>query len=669
MLRQLRSAEKIKKVIWIGLLLIVIPSFVAFYGWNSYSNTSGARPMTAAKVKFGLFDTSEVDQPDMQRAEQMLRGQYTSYARNNNVTLEPTSMEKLMGPREILDEAINLEILRHYAKEHGIVVTPQDAIDMLARSIPPEQRSQLDGYLRQQGMTFGQYLERTQDAMLMQRVRDSLTAQTRVTHYEAWLDYQLKNERLLVDFARFDAADFSTSVTVDEKGLQDYFKENVAKYRIPDQVKYSYVLVTKEDLKTSITVSNDEITSYYEEHQEDFRLPRTAAVRQIMIKKPAPGSASAEDLTSGTEAARSKANDLYERIVKGEDFATLANQYNEETRIPPREDANTTASDKNTTAGGYLGTVSEAHMKSFYGDEWTSAVFNQKPGGISPPVETQRGFFIVKPETIKQGLVQPLAEVRSRVEQKVRDEKVEPIFEEAGAVLREEADKGGNLQKLAEVTSRTVKNTDKVDRRADFVPGVGLLGDFKEAVQDLQKGGRSDVMSDQNRHLVMEVQEEFPAHDPSLDEVREQVVQAYKEMKGREMAKAAAEKVKAAATDLEKLKTAAVDAGTTVTRTRPFTRTDAATVLGPVRNFTESSAGVRKGSINLDPLGDPAAPQGYLVWHLAEVTEPSRAEFAKQLSKNMQEIEEHKREVLLVEFLRDQRKKLNDRIEISKAYR
>jgi peptidyl-prolyl cis-trans isomerase D len=673
MLRQLRSAEKIKKIIWIGLLLIVIPSFVAFYGWNSYSNTQGARPMTAAKVKFGLFDTAEVDQPDMQRAEQMLRGQYASYGRNHNMQLDPATVEKLAGPREILDQAINLEILRHYAKEHGIVVTPQDAVDELARSIPQEQRPQLDMYLRQQGMSFGQYLERTQDAMLMQRVRDSLAAQARVTHYEAWVDYQLKNERLIADFARFDTADFTTSVTVDDNELQSFFKQNIAKYRVPDQVKYAYVLVTREDLKTSLTITDDQVTSYYQEHQEDFRSPRTATVRQIMVKKPNArdaGTTSAEALTSATEVARVKAEDIYQRIVKGEDFATLANEFNEETRTPPREDAETTATDNNTTAGGMLGTVSEARMKSFYGDEWTSAVFNIKPGAVTQPIETQRGFFIVKPESIKEGLVPPLDKVRAQAEEKLRAELVEPLFEEVGERLRHVAEnEGTGLQKLAQETSRTVQTTEKVDRRADFVPGIGLLGEFKEAVQDLQKGGRSDVMSDQARHLVMEVQEEFPAHDPSLDEVRTQVVQAYKEKKGREMAKAAAEKVKGAAKDLESLRTAVVEAGTTLTRTRPFTRSEAATVLGPVQDFVNASAGARKGSVSMNVLGDPENPQGYIVWSLETVTEPSRAEFAKQLGKLSQELENNKREVLLQEFLRDQRKKLSDNIEISKAYR
>lgn len=668
MLRQLRSAEKMKKVIWIGLLLIVVPSFVAFYGWSSYSNTSGNKPITAAKVKFGLMDTAEVDQLDMHRAEQMARGQFMSYARNNNVSLDPAGLDKFVGSREIVDQAINLEILRHYAKEHGIVVTPNDAVEELAKQIPPEQRKMLPEMLRRQNMTWDQLVQQTQDGMLMQRVRDTLGAQTRVTQYEAWLDYELKNEQLTADYVRLDTSDFVSSVTVDDKGLDEYFKQNIAKYRVPDQVQYQYVLVTKDDLKTSITVTEDEITSYYTNNQEEFRQPRTAQVRQIFILKPTPSpKQSAEELTSATEAARAKANDVHQRIVKGEDFAALADQFNEETRRVPREDANTTSPDAQTTAGGYLGLVSETKMKAYYGDEWTSSVFNLKPGAVSQVIETPRGFAITKADSIKEGLVDPLDKVRKQVVEKIRTQKVEPLFEEIGNAMRD-LPEGTSLQKLAEVTSRTVQSTAKVDRRADFLPGVGLLGEFKEAVMDLQKGGRSDVMSDTNRHLVMEVTEEFPAHDPSLDEVREQVVQGYKEMKAREMAKAKAEKL-AKASNLQDLSKAAVEAGTTVTTSRPFTRTDVATVLGPVQDFNESSAGAHEGTIKMSALGDPSNPQGFVVWHLGKVTDPSRAEFAKQLGKVTQELAQQKREILLLEYLRDQRQKLKDNIEISQAYR
>ena len=43
-------------------------------------------------------------------------------------------------------------------------------------------------------------------------------------------------------------------------------------------------------------------------------------------------------MTSMTDAVIAKANDIYERAAKGENFATLADTLNEEVNLPPRAD-------------------------------------------------------------------------------------------------------------------------------------------------------------------------------------------------------------------------------------------------------------------------------------------------------------------------------------------
>lgn len=672
MLRQMRSAEKIKKVLWIGLLLVIIPSFVAFYGWNTYSSTPGeTQAGPAAEIDYGLFDEREVTLQDLQDAEQSLKTRLMVYSQTYNIPLDQASLGRVVENKDLVDEAVNLVLLKEYAEENGLMVSSEEAMEAIQRQVPPEQRAMLDAQLKQAGMSPAQYIEGVRQDLLRSKVVQTVGSNVRVTHYEAWLDYLVRNERLLADFVRLDASDFITSVTIDDAGLNRYFEENAQRFRVPEQVQYAYVLVRKDDLKTSIAVTNDEITSYYNDRREDFRLPRTAELRQIMVKKPTMRdltSPTVEALTSATEQARSKATDIYERIAKGEDFASLANQFNEETRTVPREDNQTTATDAQTTAGGYLGRVSEAKMKAFYGDEWTSTVFNLEPGDVSRPIATTRGFFIVKMENKNEGVIQPLEQVRDVIVERIRTEKVNPVFEEMGQRLQQAADTNTGLQSLADLTSQTVKTTPKVTRDADFIPNLGLLGEFVDAVRDLQKGGRSEVLSDNQRHLVMEVVEEFPAHKPELKDVRDQVVQAYRGVKAQEMARSAAQDIRKRATDLPSLQKAALDYNTTVTRSRPFTRTEATTVLGPVQNFMEASAGMKKGDIALHTLGQENEAQGYVVWHLSEKTEPPRTDFAKDLGKITQELLQKKQELVIMEFLREQRRELAGDIKIHPAY-
>jgi hypothetical protein len=298
-------------------------------------------------------------------------------------------------------------------------------------------------------------------------------------------------------------------------------------------------------------------------------------------------------------------------------------------------------------------------MKTMLGDTWTSAVFNLKVGGITRAIEVPRGFYVAKLESpVKEGRIQNLGEVRPVVIEAIKDEKVGPKFEEVGELMREIAEKHSGLQKLAEVTGTSVTETGKADKTATFLPGINNLGDFAEMVSDLQKGGRSEVLSDANRHLVIEIKEEFPEHLPELSEVREQAEKAFKDMKALEMARTAAETLKSKSGSLEQFEAAVIAMGTTTTKSRPFTRKDVATVLGPISNFIRDTASVRKGDIVLSVLGTKTAPTGYAVWHLSQVTEPSKAEFARELFTITREVENEKRAVLMQDFFRMQEQAL-----------
>jgi peptidyl-prolyl cis-trans isomerase D len=454
--------------------------------------------------------------------------------------------------------------------------------------------------------------------------------------------------------------------------LTAFFEENRPRFRVPDQVEYNYILVRKSDLRTSVTVTDDMITSYFEAHKEDFRSPRLARVRQITILKPQPPAdgAADDDLTTRIEQARQRAADVRQRIAKGEPFAALADQVNEETVFPPREDEVTTVADAQTTAGGYLGLISEPTARAFYGDEWTSTVFAMAPGSVSQPVESSRGFHIVQLEELRPGLIPDLDKVRILVRERVIDEQVGPLFEEVGRELRDNAARFTSLEKLGEVTSRPVTRTGRVDRSAQFIPGIGLLGDFREPVRELAKGGRSELLSDATRHLVIEVAEEYPAHDPELKDIRGKVEAAWREQRARDMAKAAAEVVKAATKDAASMQAAAVEAGsTTVTTTEPFKRQDVASAVGALVDFETESEAARVGDVMISALGSKTEPAGYVVWRVVSKEEPSQSEFAKEIPKVIAQLRERRAMTTLHEYMRDRRAELAKHIKINPTYR
>ncbi|MBX7246618.1 MAG: peptidyl-prolyl cis-trans isomerase [Candidatus Sumerlaeaceae bacterium] len=670
MLRQLRS-PKLKTILFIGLCFIIIPSFAVFYGWNSGQGSQRAMGQGEAAATIKLpSGKSEVHQEDLRRARNYLRSEYASYAGVTGKKMDRSTADGLSDSAAVMDYAINLKILEDFARQQGIVVSEDEVLRNIQKRVPANMRQQALSQLERQGMTLDQLTATQQYDLFINRIREVLASRVRVSNYEAWLYYNSKNEKLTAEKAEFPNSDFLQKVEVSDADLQKYFDQNKEKFRVPDKVEYAYILVNKDDLKNKLTASDDEITSYHTTHGAEFEQPRAARISQILIKKPIRGTVAEDRIASETEIAKSRAEDIYQQLVKGADFAVTANRVNEETFFPPREeDQTTTAGDAATTGGGNLGFLSEVTAASFYGDEYTSVVFNMAPGSLSAPIDTDRGFIIVKLNAMRDKYVQPLAKVIDRVRDRVLAEKVEPVFELTKARLAADAQKYTSIEKLAEVTSEPLKVTPKIDKKSKFIPGIGPVGDFEISIGDLQKGGRSEVLTDANRHLIIEIKEEYPEHLPTLDEARETVTAAYKESRAREMARAAAEALKTKATNLETLKTAAAEAGTSLSVTQPFTRGEEAMQLGAIAKFSEIAGTLTTGSIVLSAIGDEKEPSGYVVWGVTAKDGPSKEDFARALPEIVNEMAARKVQTLLNEYLRDRRKELSSSIDINPLYR
>ena len=52
MLRQIRSSDKLKKIFWIGLLILVIPSFILFYAGGSSGSIGNQNVANLATIEY-----------------------------------------------------------------------------------------------------------------------------------------------------------------------------------------------------------------------------------------------------------------------------------------------------------------------------------------------------------------------------------------------------------------------------------------------------------------------------------------------------------------------------------------------------------------------------------------------------------------------------------------
>jgi parvulin-like peptidyl-prolyl isomerase len=99
--------------------------------------------------------------------------------------------------------------------------------------------------------------------------------------------------------------------------------------------------------------------------------PEKVKAKHILIK--VDKTATQEDIKKKTDLV----NEIYNKLLKGSDFDSLAKEYSEDTNTKDK--------------GGDLGEVS----KGTKGDTWDNVVFSLKKGTFSKPFETDEGYEIV----------------------------------------------------------------------------------------------------------------------------------------------------------------------------------------------------------------------------------------------------------------------------------
>jgi parvulin-like peptidyl-prolyl isomerase len=146
-------------------------------------------------------------------------------------------------------------------------------------------------------------------------------------------------------------------------------------------------------------VGEEEIAAFYREKPHHFARPEKVKASHILVRVE-PG---ADDRTK--MEARERAASILADLRKGEDFATLAERYSEDT----------TARGK----GGSLGEFGRGQMVK----PFEEAVFSLKPGQLSEPVETEYGYHIIRLDAHTPAGTVPLDEVRDRIRKALAAEK------------------------------------------------------------------------------------------------------------------------------------------------------------------------------------------------------------------------------------------------------
>jgi peptidyl-prolyl cis-trans isomerase C len=155
-----------------------------------------------------------------------------------------------------------------------------------------------------------------------------------------------------------------------------------------------------QEVAQAITISEDESKSFYQKNPDLFTQPEQVKASHILIKVD-PKASDAEKIQ-----ARKKIESIQEKIKQGGDFAELAREYSE---------------GPSSVRGGDLGFFQRGQMVKPFED----VAFALKTNDVSPIVETPFGYHLIKVVDKKDKHILSYEEVKERIDQRLKNEKVE----------------------------------------------------------------------------------------------------------------------------------------------------------------------------------------------------------------------------------------------------
>ena len=161
-------------------------------------------------------------------------------------------------------------------------------------------------------------------------------------------------------------------------------------------------------------VTDEEISSFYTEKIDTFKVPEQVRASHVLFTVE-------KDASEETRALKKKELEaVRERIVNGGDFAALAKEYSD---CPSKQ------------RGGDLGLFERGRMLK----EFEDAAFGLTPGEISPVVESQFGYHVIKVTEHNEPRTLTLEEVREGVAAQLKSAREEAAFEAFLQNLRQNA--------------------------------------------------------------------------------------------------------------------------------------------------------------------------------------------------------------------------------------
>jgi peptidyl-prolyl cis-trans isomerase D len=586
MLRYLRenSGNWIIKI-FLGIIVVVFV-FLGVGSMNSSRDNSVATvndmPITADEFQFAYRNLVE-----------QMRNRF-----QDNLTDE--LLKALNVRQQALNSLIEDKLMAARADALDIVVTDTELEESILNMaiFHRDGRFDMEQYRRMLGlnsMTPEMFEQLQREQIRKQKLREMILSAVSVSDLEAESFYTFYNTSLKLDYLKVDPADFP-DVDVTPEQIRAHYDENKDRYQSDPKRTAAFIRYSPGDFQNQVAITPDQVSAYYEANPEEFETPEQVEASHILMQV---DDTADED---AVEAARKEAHAVYQRALKGEDFAELAK---ETSQGPSAED------------GGYLGKFDRTSMIQPFSD----AAFALKPGEVSEPVRTRFGWHVIKVTNRFDAQIKTLDQVAGEIEARLRQEEMQQLAYYKAEDAFDAVIDGDSLEQVALMTQKEIQTAEMFDQNGNGLD-LDQAFEFAQAAFDLQPRQISDIRRIGDDYFLIEVKETIDPVQLPLEAVSEKISV---ELQGKFRADAAETRAKAlleAAKSAGNIEQAARDNNLTVSTTDWFSRNE------PVREIGSSEA-LSTAAFSLTPE-EPVHPevlqtkQGFFIiaYHDRKTPEP-----------------------------------------------
>ena len=422
MLKTMRKNVKaLKPALWFVIAAFIISIFVIWGGAGRLGEAEKAR--TIAEIGREKISAESYFNALRGQIERLKSG-------STAMTINRQLIEQLNIPQQVLEQMIEQSLLFDLASEMGIRASDEEVKSRIV-GLPGLQRDgAFIGYdeykrvLSYNRISVGEFENSLRREVILGKIVQLLTAGVTSAPDEVWESYVKTKDSAKIEFLALETAKVESKEKPAPAEVQAYFEARKDAYKIPEKREALVVFLKNDDLKKEAELSDSDLEKYYNANKAQFEMPEKVKVGRIWL--PFAGKEKAQ--------VEAEAQNVLERLRKGEDFAGLAKTFSK---------------DDKANAGGDWGLYDWQTLPAKEQEE----IRKLEAGRTSGAVAEDDGLAVLRVTEKTPAATTPLAEAKSQIRNILLDQRARELAAERIGKLEKEAKKAGGLEAAAKAVN------------------------------------------------------------------------------------------------------------------------------------------------------------------------------------------------------------------------